>query len=195
MKPIIITNPVSLPDEMQIIHQLLDDGLVFHIRKPDYLESDYRSFLSCFDANYSNKLVLHQFHSMAKEFGINRLHFTSKHRKETTDWKYYSEYILSTSVHSIEEFNELPEYFEYAFLSPVFESISKVGYVSEKNLFTEVKKRTNFRTKLVALGGITSENGQRALENGFDGVAMLGAIWRMRDYQEGKRKISFATSW
>jgi hypothetical protein len=27
MKPIIITNPVSLPDEIQIIHQLLGDGL------------------------------------------------------------------------------------------------------------------------------------------------------------------------
>jgi thiamine-phosphate pyrophosphorylase len=120
---------------------------------------------------------LHQFHSMAEEFGINRLHFTSENRKKTSDWEQYSDFILSTSVHSIEEFNELPSCFEYAFLSPVFPSISKVGYFSEKNLFEEVKKRTNFQTKLIALGGITLENGQWTMDNEFDGVAMLGAIW------------------
>jgi thiamine-phosphate pyrophosphorylase len=178
MKPIIITNPVSLPDEIQIIHQLLGDGLeMLHIRKPDYSETDYRSLLSCIHSYYRDKLVLHQFHSMAEEFGINRLHFTSENRKKTSDWEQYSDFILSTSVHSIEEFNELPSCFEYAFLSPVFPSISKVGYFSEKNLFEEVKKRTNFQTKLIALGGITLENGQWTMDNEFDGVAMLGAIW------------------
>lgn len=178
MQPIILSNPVSLSNEIQIIHQLLDDGLeLLHIRKPDYSEADYRSFLTCIHSYYRNKLVLHQFHSLAKEFGINRLHFTTQKRKETTDWNQYSEFLLSTSIHSIEEFNDLPNCFEYAFLSPVFPSISKVGYVSEKNLFAEVKKRTNFHTKLIALGGITAENGKWTMENGFDGVAMLGAIW------------------
>ncbi len=182
MKPIVITNPVSLPNEIQIIHQLLDDGLeMLHIRKPEYSELDYRSFVSCIHSYYRDKLVLHQFHSMAEEFGINRLHFTSQKRNETSDWNNYSDFILSTSVHSIEEFNELPDCFEYAFLSPVFPSISKIGYISETNLLDEVKRRTNFQTKLIALGGITNENGQLAIGNGFDGVAMLGSIWERKE--------------
>jgi thiamine-phosphate pyrophosphorylase len=114
---------------------------------------------------------------MAEEFGITRLHFSEQKRKEITDWKPYSGFTLSTSVHSIEDFNALPNCFEYTFLSPVFPSISKAGYVSGKNLLGEVQKRTNFDVKLVALGGITNENKQLATDSGFDGVAMLGAIW------------------
>lgn len=193
MKPIVITNPVSLPNEIQIIHQLFDEGLeMLHVRKPDYSETEFRSLLTEIDSKSTKKLVLHQFHSMAEEFGINRLHFTSQKRNETTDWNNYSDFILSTSVHSIEEFNELPDCFEYAFLSPVFPSISKVGYVSEKNLFAEVKKRTNFQTKLIALGGITNDNKQLATDNGFDGVAMLGSIWerKMEKKEKGRLKIS-----
>lgn len=178
MKSIIITNPISLPDEIPIINQLLSEGLeLLHIRKPDYSEEDYRSLLSCIHSYYRNKFVLHQFHSTAEEFGINRLHFSEQKRIETTDWNQYSEYVLSTSVHSIEDFNDLPDCFEYAFFSPVFPSISKTGYASEKNLLEEVKKRTNFQTKLIALGGITNENKQIATDSGFDNVAILGAIW------------------
>ncbi len=178
MQPIILSHPISLPNEIQIIHELLSDGLeLLHIRKPDYSENDFRSLIENIKPGFHKRLVLHQFHSMAEEFGIHRLHFTTQKRERTTDWNQYSEFLLSTSVHSIEEFNDLPNCFEYAFLSPVFLSISKVGYVSEKNLFAEVKKRTNFHTKLIALGGITFENGQLPIENGFDGVAMLGAIW------------------
>lgn len=178
MKSIIITNPISLPDEIPIINQLFDNGLeLLHLRKPGYSEADYHSFVSCIHSYYRNRCVLHQFHLTAQEFGINRLHFSEKKRKEITDWNQYTDCILSTSVHSIEDFNDLPDCFEYAFLSPVFPSISKVGYVSEKNLFAEVKKRTNFQTKLIALGGITFENEQLTIESGFDNVAMLGAIW------------------
>lgn len=179
MRPIIISNPVSSPDEIQIINQLFDEGLnLLHLRKPAYPEQEYRSLIENIKPGFHKRLVLHQFHSLANEIGTNRLHFSEQKRKETIDWNQYSEYVLSTSVHSIEDFNALPDRFEYAFLSPVFPSISKVGYVSEKNLLEEVKKRTNFHAKLIALGGITFGNGQWTIENGFDNVAMLGAIWK-----------------
>lgn len=181
MQPIIISNPVSLPGETAIINELFDDGLeLLHVRKPGYPEPEYRSLIENIKPVFHKRLVLHQFHAIAEEFDIHRLHFPEQQCRETTDWEQYSRFILSTAVHSIEDFNALPDWFEYAFLSPVFPSISKVGYVSEKNLLEEVKKRTNFHTKLVALGGIAFENGQRAIENGFDNVAMLGAIWEKK---------------
>lgn len=178
MKPIVITNPVSFGNETEIVNQLFDDGLeLLHLRKPDYPEQEYHVFIQHIYPQFRSRLVLHQFHSMAKESGINRLHFSEQKRRETTGWKQYSDFILSTSVHSIKDFNALPECFEYAFLSPVFPSISKTGYVSGRDLLREAKDRTNFNTKLVALGGITSENMQIAIENGFNNVALLGAIW------------------
>lgn len=178
MQPVILSNPVSSDDEITIIHGLFDAGLeLFHVRKPDYTEEEYRSFLACIHLHYRNRLVVHQFHEIAAEFGVNRLHFSEQKRKEITDWSPYSGFIVSASVHSIDDFNALPDCVEYAFLSPVFPSISKPGYVSEVNLPEEVKKRTNTRTQLIALGGITAENRQIALDSGFDNVALLGAIW------------------
>lgn len=181
MQPIILSNPVSLPNEINRINQLFDDGLeLLHLRKPAYTEQEYRSLIENIKSDFHKRLVLHQLHSIAEEFSIHRLHFSEQNRINTTNWNDYSRFVLSTSAHSIEDFNTLPDCFEYAFLSPVFPSISKVGYVSEKNLLEKVKKRTNFHTKLIALGGITFENGQLAIENGFDGVAMLGAIWEKK---------------
>ncbi|HJY12596.1 MAG TPA: thiamine phosphate synthase, partial [Flavobacterium sp.] len=83
----------------------------------------------------------------------------------------------STSTHSIEDFNSLEKEFEYAFLSPVFKSISKEEYYPEKDLFKALALRTNTNTKVIALGGIDSENIKKTLENGFDDVALLGSIW------------------
>lgn len=182
MQPVIISNPVSLPNEINRINQLFDDELeLLHLRKPGYPEQEYRSLIENIKPGFHKRLVLHQFHSIAEEFDIHRLHFPEQERRETTDWEQYSEFILSTSVHSIEDFNELPGCFEYAFLGPVFPSISKAGYVSEKDLLEEVKERTNFHTKLIALGGITNDNKQIAIDSGFDNVAMLGAIWESKN--------------
>ncbi|WP_431243985.1 thiamine phosphate synthase [Flavobacterium sp. P21] len=83
----------------------------------------------------------------------------------------------STSTHSIADFNSLKNDFDYAFLSPVFKSISKDNYEPKIDFFEEIKLRTNHETKVVALGGIDSNNIQTTLKNGFDDIALLGAIW------------------
>lgn len=182
MTPIIISNPVAVSDEAAIINLLFDEGLeLLHIRKPDYTEEEYLSLIRQINSKYRDRIVLHQFHESAQEFGISRLHFPEKKRKEITNWSAYSSFRLSTSVHSIEAFNRLPEQFNYAFLSPVFPSISKEGYSSDVDVMKELHKRTNFNTQLTALGGITQENVQYVMENGFDAVALLGIIWKSAD--------------
>lgn len=189
MTPIIISSPVFVANETDIINHLFDEGLeLFHLRKPDYTEEGYRSLIQQINSKYRDRLVLHQFHELAQAYGINRLHFPETKRMETTKWEICSPFILSTSVHSIEAFNQLPEQFSYAFLSPVFPSISKEGYRSDLDLMKEVHKRTNFHTRLVALGGIMQENIQPVMENGFDAIALLGAIWKsdhpIKNYSE-----------
>lgn len=62
-------------------------------------------------------------------------------------------------------------------MSPVFKSISKENYDRNINWSTEIKKRSNFKTKLIGLGGIQAENIHQAMEMDFDDVALLGTIW------------------
>lgn len=187
---IVITNPIPIANEIDTIHSLFENGLeLLHIRKPNFSDSEMKQFLSGIDYNYKELLVLHSHHHLASLFSIQRIHFSESKRKtqlmlpgkfpfETYKTKGFQ---LSTSAHAIEDFNALDNIFEYAFLSPIFSSISKEDYSSKTDLFEAIKNRTNFKTKLIALGGIESKNTAQALENGFDDVALLGTIWNQNN--------------
>ncbi|MGH2665159.1 thiamine phosphate synthase [Flavobacterium sp.] len=182
---IVITNPTPVENEINIIHSLFSEGLtLLHIRKPDYPEIELKLFLSQIGLKFRNRLVLHQHHHLANEFKINRLHFSESDRGKRIPSTNrilnpfsHKKLILSTSTHSIEDFNTLDTVFEYAFLSPVFSSISKKDYTSKLDFSMEIKSRTNRKTKLVALGGIQFENIEQAIAFGFDNVALLGTVW------------------
>jgi thiamine-phosphate pyrophosphorylase len=179
---IVISNPVSIEREIYLIQALFEEGLdIFHVRKPDYSANEMSVFLSKIKVEYSMRLVLHSHYQLADEFGINKIHFTEMIRKNTSieelnDWKKRG-FELSTSTHNIDDFNNLDKVFGYAFLGPVFQSISKVNYYPNCDFFSAIKKRTNFVTRLVAIGGITFNNRLEAKTMGFDDVALLGAIW------------------
>ena len=176
---IVITNPFFIKDEIQILHSLLEEGLsLLHIRKPDFSEVEMAKFIHQIKLEFRTNLVLHSHHQLAKDLGIERFHFSEKDRKEFPARFPKPCRYNSTSTHSIEDFNSLETKFNYAFLSPVFKSISKENYSPEKDLFEEIKSRKNHKTKMVALGGIDSENIQKTFENGFDDVALLGSIWK-----------------
>lgn len=175
---IVITNPFLIENEFKIIHQLFEEGLgLLHVRKQSYSENNMRNFLS--NINYKNysKLVLHSQHHLVEEFEINRIHFSEKERDNPARFQKPCSYLFSTSTHHINIFNNLNNEFDYAFLSPVFPSISKPNYTSEIHLLESIQNRTNFNTELIALGGITENNIQLALDLGFDKVALLGTVW------------------
>lgn len=182
---IVISNPFAIADEIKIIHSLFEEGLpLLHIRKADFSELEMAQFIHQIKLEFRNRIVLHSHHVLAEDFGINRIHFSEKERKESFDFpvkfpkscrsKCES---ISTSTHSIEDFNSLENDFDYAFLSPVFKSVSKENYVPKTDLFEALKSKTNYKTKVIALGGIDSENIQKTMGNGFDDIALLGTIW------------------
>ncbi|WJS96309.1 thiamine phosphate synthase [Flavobacterium johnsoniae] len=179
---IVITNPLFIEDEIQVLHSLFDGGLsLLHIRKPDFSEAEMAEFIHQIDLDFRDRIVLHNHHELAEDFGIYRFHFSEKERKNNSDiparFPEPCRY-KSTSTHSIEDFNLLENDFDYAFLSPVFKSISKENYNPKLDLFEALKSRTNHKTKAIALGGIDAENIKKTLENGFDDVALLGTIWK-----------------
>ena len=174
---IVITNPSAIPNEISTIDSLFEEGLsLLHIRKPDLSEFEMAQYVHQMRLEFRSKLVLHSHHQLADDFGINRIHFSETERKKN-DFSVIENMILSTSTHSIEDFNALENIFEYAFLSPVFTSISKENYSPKTDLFEDLAKRKNFNAKVVALGGIHSDNIEKSLQNGFDDVALLGTIW------------------
>jgi len=186
---IVISNTDEIMNEINSIHALFENGMeLFHIRKPDYSKDKLQSFISKINSKYHSKLVLHQHHELIKEFQIKRLHFTEKDRLTIPDRFQKPVRYFSTSVHSITDFNDLPNDFDYAFLSPIYPSISKENYGPTKNAFEEIKKRTNWHTKLIALGGISVNNIEKTINNGFDDIALFGAIWTSKNPIENFKK-------
>lgn len=182
---IVITNPSAIANEISSIDSLFKEGLsLLHIRKPNFSAIEMAHFIHQIKPEFCSNLVLHSHHDLADDFGSNRIHFSEKDRIHNRDLPArfskpcrYKNITKSTSIHSIEDFNALENDFDYAFLSPVFTSISKKDYHPKENLFEALKRRTNHKTKVIALGGIDAENIAKTLENGFDNVALLGTIW------------------
>ncbi|MNJ85542.1 Thiamine-phosphate synthase [compost metagenome] len=187
---IVISDSDFKPGETTIVNELFRAGLdLFHIRKYEAGEEELKAFIEAVDPEYRERLVLNHHHDLGLSLGLKRVHYSERDRKtwEETNWTEINpETVYSTSVHSMEEYNELPEHFSYAFLSPVFDSISKPGYEAKSFDFSKKKERA---TKLIGLGGIQSENTAEAIQLGFDGVALLGAIWKSENPVDSMKEV------
>ncbi len=116
--------------------------------------------------------------------------------------EYHNRIVLHSryfKFHSLTEVQECKENYNYAFLSPIFDSISKKGYKSKFDL-KEVKVflqrhnncsylRKNGKRLLIALGGIDEDKIDTVNDLGFSGIALLGAIWQNKNPVEKFKRI------
>jgi thiamine-phosphate pyrophosphorylase len=179
---IVITSPDKIPNESALINQLFAQGLkILHLRKPSWTKPDFEALLKSINPANKHKVVLHQFHELASKYNVKGLHLREENRKQLSllELKELSKELkrknltFSSSFHSIEEIILNGNVFDYVFLSPVFDSISKPGYVGSKFNVQSLK----FETKVIALGGIDKFNIVSIRKMGYDGAAVLGAIW------------------
>jgi len=179
---IVITPELMIPDETDVINQLFRKGLdLLHIRKPFISRNEMTDFLDGIDASFYPQVVLHSHYELSDEYDISRFHFREEARLNGEYKAYIGKGIISTSVHDIKAFNKLGKEWEYAFISPVFPSISKKGYGENAKVIHEISCRNNPDVKLVALGGINEKNIKEASDYGVNGVALLGGIWESGD--------------
>ena len=179
---IVLTPEITSLHEQPLIHALFAHGLTCcHIRKYPWDASQMADYIATFDPAYRDRLVLHTHHQRAAEWGIHRLHFSEQDRLAGKHKDYLSDHVCSTSVHCISDFNRLDTAWSYAFLSPVFPSISKPGYGQGTRVLASLKARRQQHTKLIALGGIDATNYQSLYQQGVDGIALMGSIWQAAD--------------
>ncbi|MDR6807392.1 thiamine-phosphate pyrophosphorylase [Dyadobacter sp. BE34] len=185
MELIVITRPEMLPGEATIINQLFARGLArLHVRKPGATEAELRALLELIEPRFRGRVALHHHHELANDYGITGLHFTENNRLTQSEGilekSKSNGFTISTSIHDPKELETLAHCFDYAFLGPVFDSISKEGYSSNLPAGFRLQKH-NFPNEVIALGGIHAQNLKSALEMGFDSAAVLGSIWQNPD--------------
>jgi len=179
---VVISYPTPLVDEATIINALFDEGLeILHLRKPGLTADEMRELIEKVKPQFRQQITLHQHHEVADDLGINRFHFTEAKRKEMNEGEQSqlkeSDNVLSTSIHQMDAYRHLSPCFDYTFFGPVFNSVSKQRYASTLSDDFIFPIRLD-HPKVIAIGGIDTSNIQQAMDMDFDGVAILGAIWK-----------------
>lgn len=162
---ILISYPKKLENEVDFIHQEMTSGKwdYFHLRKPDWSDEEMMTLLNNLNDEVKQKTILHKnfkasCHSFDEVEALN---------KKMIDNSCHFALIEGTGSQ-----------LNYCFLSPIFNSISKIGYrakFDKKELKEFLKKER--KIKVIALGGVTPENYQELIDMGFDGGAFLGSVW------------------
>lgn len=177
MKWITITSPDFISGEAIFIDKLFLQGLdLLHIRKPDAPLEAYKRLLLQIPRHCYSRIVLHEHFALAEEFGLHGIHL-NRRCSQVPDSFHRS---ISCSCHSLEEVKKQKDSKDYVFLSPIFDSISKVGYHAafSPTSLKQAAIENIIDEKVIALGGITANNILFVKEWHFGGVAFLGDIWK-----------------
>lgn len=191
-KIIILTTEGFSPGETDGICNLFKAGLSsLHIRKPNSTKEELRDYLLKIPKAFYKNIVVHSHYELIKEFKLQGAHLTAKSRASAKTINFLKRNkikIVSTSFHSISEINQSRRKYEYVFLSPVFDSISKKNYKSNFDLgklHSLLKRKKN----IIALGGISDENIETVRRAGFHGGAVLGFIWKNKNPEKNYKKL------
>ena len=183
MEVILISSPSKKTNEVSTIRRIFEMGLSrFHVRKPDWSVDELRNFLNEFPDECIERTVIHRRPELLAEYPFAGYHLSSKEQY----WEKEVDGTISRSFHHLDELITSKEKLDYAFLGPIFDSVSKQGYNSSfpasdlRSFFVDRRKLRVELPRIVALGGIVPEKVRVALSLGFDGVAALGGVWGSR---------------
>ena len=177
MKWIIITSPEFLSGEAIFIDKLFSQGLdLLHLRKPEASLEAYKRLLLQIPKHWYSRIVLHEHFALAEKFGLHGIHLNRRCSQVPDSFRGS----ISCSCHTLEEVKKQKASKDYVFLSPIFDSISKVGYhaASSPTSLKQAAIENVIDEKVIALGGITANNIPLVKEWHFGGVALLGDIWK-----------------
>ena len=186
---IVISPEADYPNELDWVIKLFEAGLErYHIRKPGMTDQQVFDYLQAIPSKWRSRVVPHQHHAAVEPMGLGGWHFKdNKVQLSRADhWRSIRSVgqLLSRSIHSLDDLNEDLSGWDYVFLSPVFQSISKQNYGPQWE-DTQLSAALHYckdayQTKVYALGGVDETRVADVCEMGFDGMALLGAIWATR---------------
>ena len=178
MRIIAITTPKVDNKDVLLIKRLLEGGIdIIHLRKPESDIHACRQLLKALTKEERERIIVHDFPELYDEFSLKGIHINRNVSSLPNDYIGFR----TRSCHSLEEVRHYKKEYDYLFLSPIFDSISKVGYRAgfRKEELQEASMKGIIDEKVVALGGVTFESIAYLKGLNFGGVAMIGGIYNM----------------
>ncbi len=176
MKIIIITREDHVHDEAMLINHFFDCGLQrLHIRKPSWSLAETEDLLQKIDSRHHPNIVLHDNFSLLNKYSLGGVHLNRRNDSLISEVPMTT----SASCHSFSEVIEKKAKYDYLFLSPIFDSISKKGYKTPflRHDLEHARDEGVIDDRVIALGGVTAERLHDVKTIGFGGAAILGDAW------------------
>ncbi len=202
MKLIIISPSDRYDSELPYLLSMFEQGLqTYHLRKIKFSTRQLKNFIAEIPEKYHKRIVIHTHHKLAMKFNLKGVYISRSHKKRKYRTWFQMQWLkfrkiklqLSATFRNIEDIVDHDSKHDYVFLTPVFDSFLgnfQSGF-SEHSLRHALK---NTKHKVVARGGASIENIQKANELGFDGVALHSTIWKaenpLQEFLKVKEKFN-----
>jgi thiamine-phosphate pyrophosphorylase len=217
---IVVISPEGADErEAKVVTALFAGGLErYHVRKPAWSRDELASWIRSLPAETRGKLVLHHHHELVTTLRLGGCHLRDSKNFDgagdfsaeptiTSDGPDHEAGLpgltgfTSRSCHDLPTLRASLGRYDSVFFGPIFPSLSKPGYgprpdfsSDELTWLLENRSISERRTSVLALGGITPGKVSRALALGFDGVAVLGAIWQASDPLQAWTELKLSLS-
>ena len=141
--------------------------------------------------------MVHGYPDLLGRFALKGAHFTEGQRLKDPQTvrqvrQEKPQVRISSSFHRLADIPAAGGLFDYVFLSPVYDSISKAGYRATFDHHELRRFLAAVDQKVVALGGIDGRRVGEAAALGFAGVAALGAVWSGHNPEKAARELAAA---
>lgn len=111
-------------EEDKIITALFEEGLdILHLRKPETPAMYSERLLTLIPEKYHRRIVTHEHFYLKEEFDLMGIHLNTRNPNEPHDYSGH----VSCTCHSVEEVKSKKHFYDYVFMSPVYDCITKTG--------------------------------------------------------------------
>ncbi len=191
---IVVFSPTEgLRDEAKLVTELFKNGLSeYHVRKPHWRRGRFVQFIKAVPEQFRGRLVLHQHPELVKTHGLRGFHLLAQGASGVpTDYEGH----LSVQCGHYFDVEKFGKRSGSVFLGPVFPRKVRDGTTRTLEEFSAIIsycRKRGFGEKFFAFGGITAKNVNQCKRLGFDGCALVSAIWESSDPVEAFKEIKKA---
>lgn len=169
----------SFRNEAKLVCSLFELGLErYHLRRPRWTSDRVQSWIKSIPKACRSRIVLHQFPELVEKFDLGGFHVQAGRSS-------FPECVPATKI-SV----QCREYADFeklgarcsVFLGPIFprddrDLTTPTRTPQEFTAILDYWRKHGGNNKIYAFGGISEQNIKICKKAGFDGVAVVGAVW------------------
>lgn len=186
MRLVLFTWPEFFAGEAAQLVDLLKAGAdVVHLRKPQATIEQCARLLDELPEEWHGRIVVHDHFELLRDYGLKGVCLNGRRATVPAG---LNPGAVCCGCHSLAELCAKKAVadagagkpFEYMFLSPIYDSISKNGYVAafDARQLDAAAQSGLIDDRVVALGGVTADKLSQLERWHFGGLAVLGAVWK-----------------